>query len=216
MKKIHVLLIDDHPITVEAYRNALELMSYDFIFVEAYDIDMALNKVKCQPKILPFDIAFVDISLPESKTTRMTSGEELALSLKKQFPNIKIIIPTLIKEVDRIHFIIKTVNPDALLLKTDAKSLVIQKSINTVLKNERYYSKGVKTILNHRSMDIKNVHLKILYCLSNQIKVKDMKKHILLSLRSIERRKSELHDFLNVPAGNNELLVKKAKEKGLL
>lgn len=40
---IRVLLIDDHPITIEAYKGALEFMEYDFIIAEAHDIDSALR-----------------------------------------------------------------------------------------------------------------------------------------------------------------------------
>jgi DNA-binding NarL/FixJ family response regulator len=211
---IRVLLIDDHPITIEAYKGALEFMEYDFNTTEAHDIDSALLKIKEQPEILPFDIAFVDIGLPQSATTSITSGEGLVAHLRKKFKQIKIIIPTLYHQSDRLHFILEYTNPDALLLKSDFRSIEIQQAVQAVLHHQKYYSKSVQKVLESKKLKLDPHDVKLLHCLSKGIKLKDMGHYIPLASRTIEERKNKLMILFN--ATNNEQLLKKAQEKGLL
>lgn len=215
-RQYQVLLIEDHLITLDAYRSVLELMPQDFIITEAQNIDVALSKIQRQSLLLPFDIAFVDVHLPKSLTTAIESGEELALELKQKFPNIKIIIPTQHNQSERIKHIVNTVHPDALLLKEEFRSSQISQAIEAVLKNEHYYSPNVASLLRTENLDLDNLDIKILDCLSKGVKMKDIPSKIPLSLRAIEDRKSAIMVKLNVPPRNNELLIVIAKEKGLI
>ena len=215
-QQYHILLVEDHLITLDAYKSVLELMDEDFIITEVEDIDRALDKAKKQPDLLAFDIAFVDIHLPKSLNTSIESGEELALELKRIFPNIKIIIPTQYNQPQRIRHIINTVSPDALLLKEEFRSSHISQAVYAVLNNQRYYSPKVATLLRKEDLELDVYDLKILSCLSRGVKIKDMPLHIPLSLRAIEDRKSMLMIKLEVPPRDNEKLIVIAKEKGLI
>lgn len=215
-KQYQVLLIDDHLITIDAYKSVLEMMPEEFIITEAQDIDSALAKMKSQPQLLPFDIAFVDIQLPKSTATKLESGEELALALRKMFPDIKIIIPTQHNQPERIRFIVNSINPEALLLKDEFRSLHISNAVQAVLNNELYFSPKVYSVLRMTDLKLDVYDLKILSCLARGVKIKDMPSYIPLSHRAIEDRKSNLMITFNIPKGKNELLIAVAKEKGLI
>lgn len=215
-QQYHILLVEDHLITLDAYKSVLELMPEDFVITEAQNIDTALEKVQRQPSLLSFDIAFVDIHLPKSLTTSIESGEELALALKKRFPNIKIIIPTQYNQAQRIKHIVNTVAPDALLLKEEFRSSHISQAVYAVLNHEKYYSPMVEILLRKQDLELDVYDLKILSCLSRGVKIKDMPLYIPLSLRAIEDRKSMLMIKLEVPPRDNEKLIVIAKEKGLI
>lgn len=215
-QQYQVLLIDDHLITIDAYKSVLEMMSEEFIITEAQDIDSALTKMKSQPQLLPFDIAFVDIHLPKSRTTNLESGEELALELRKKFPDIKIIIPTQHNQAERIRYIINSVGPDALLLKDEFRSSQISNAVHAVLNNELYFSPKVYSVLRMTDLQLDVYDLKILSCLARGVKIKDMPSYIPLSHRAIEDRKSNLMIKLDVPPRDNETLIAVAKEKGLI
>lgn len=215
-QQYQILLVEDHLITLDAYKSVLELMPEEFIITEAQNIDSALEKMKKQPALLPFDIAFVDIHLPKSITTIIESGEELALELKKKFSNIKIIIPTQYNQAERIKHIVNMVAPDALLLKEEFRSIQISQAVHAVLNNEQYYSPKVVTLLRKEDLEFDVYDLKILSCLSRGVKIKDMPLYIPLSLRAIEDRKSMLMLKLEVPPRDNEKLIVIAKEKGLI
>ena len=211
-----VLLIEDHLITLDAYKGVLEMMPEEFIITEAQNIDSALAKMKSQPQLLPFDIAFVDIHLPKSITTNLESGEELALELRKKFPKIKIIIPTQHNQAERIRYIINSVNPEALLLKDEFRSSHISNAVQAVLNNELYFSPKVYSVLRMTDLKLDVYDLKILSCLARGVKIKDMPSYIPLSHRAIEDRKSNLMIKLDVPPRDNETLIAVAKEKGLI
>jgi DNA-binding NarL/FixJ family response regulator len=215
-QQYQILLVEDHLITLDAYKSVLELMPEEFIITEAQNIDTALEKMQKQPALLPFDIAFVDIHLPKSITTIIESGEELALELKKKFSNIKIIIPTQYNQAERIKHIVNMVAPDALLLKEEFRSIQISQAVHAVLNNEHYYSPKVVTLLRKEDLEFDVYDLKILSCLARGVKIKDMPLYIPLSLRAIEDRKSMLMFKLEVPARNNEKLIAVAREKGLI
>lgn len=215
-KQYHVLLIEDHLITLDAYRSVLELMEEDFIITEAQSIEEALKKIQRQPVWPGFDIAFVDIHLPKEESTLIHTGEELALELKKKFSPIKIIIPTQYNQGERIKHIINRVDPDALLIKEEFRSSQISQAVYAVLNNEKYYSPKVLRLLGRADLGLDLHDLKILSCLSRGVKIKDMPLQIPLSLRAIEDRKSLLIIKLQVPSRDNEKLIAVAKEKGLI
>ena len=48
-KKLNILIVDDHPVIVEAYKNILtsnDLDKYDFTIDTAYNCDIAIKKIE--------------------------------------------------------------------------------------------------------------------------------------------------------------------------
>ena len=149
----------------------------------------------------------------------ITSGEDLAKYARKMLPDAKIIILTMYNESYRIHNILKTINPEGLLIKSDLTSSELSSAFLNILENPPYYSSTVnnflrKTITTDIFVDEKN--RKILHLLSQGVKTKNLAEHVSLSLSAVEKRKKQLKELFSVEDGQDETLLKEAREKGFL
>ena len=150
-QKIKILMIDDHPMIIEGYQNTLLFTKKESQILE---IDIANN---CDQAIAfmnksvenenPYHVLFVDISLPPSKDGLMTSGEDLAAYARKVLPKAKIIILTMFNESFRIHNIIKTIDPEGFLIKSDLTSSELASAFQAVIHNPPFYSGTVNSYI---------------------------------------------------------------------
>ena len=220
--KIKILMIDDHPMIIEGYQNTLLFTKKDN---QELHIDIANNcdeAVMYMDKSLqdkPYDVLFVDISLPPSTDGQMSSGEDLAEYARKILPKAKIIILTMFNESFRIHNIIKTINPEGFLIKSDLTSSELASAFQKVLTNPPFYSGTVnnhirKAITSDIVIDEKN--RKILHLLSQGVKTKNLASHLDISLSAIEKRKKQLREIFEVNDGQDETLLNKARDKGFI
>ena len=222
MQNFKILMIDDHPMIIEGYQNtilSIKTNKQEFDIDIASTCDMAIEFMKKSLKNKPYDILFVDIKIPPSSDGMITSGEDLAKYARKILPNAKIIILTMYNEAYRIHNILKTINPEGFLIKSDLTSKELANAFLSILENPPYYSSTVnsflrKTMTSDVFVDEKN--RKILHLLSQGIKTKNISDHVGLSLSSIEKRKKQSKLLFSVGDGQDETLLKKAREKGFL
>lgn len=223
IEKIKILMIDDHPMIIEGYQNTLLFTKKDN---QELEIDIANN---CDEAIvfmdksiangMPYDVLFVDISLPPSTDGLMSSGEDLAEYARQVLPNSKVIILTMFNESFRIHNIIKTIDPEGFLIKSDLTSSELASAFQAVLNNPPFYSGTVnshirKTITSDIVIDEKN--RKILHLLSQGVKTKNLASHLDISLSAVEKRKKQLKDLFNVQDGQDETLLNEARKKGFV
>lgn len=221
--KIKILMIDDHPMIIEGYQNTLLFTKKEN---QELEIDIANN---CDEAIAymdksiqsetPYDVLFVDISLPPSADGLMNSGEDLAEYARRVLPNSKIVILTMFNESFRIHNIIKTIDPEGFLIKSDLTSNELASAFQAVLNNPPFYSGTVnsyirKTITSDIVVDDRN--RKILHLLSQGVKTKNLASHLDISLSAIEKRKKQLRDIFEVNDGQDETLLKEARKKGFV
>ncbi|MFD2552201.1 hypothetical protein ACFSQP_10275 [Bizionia sediminis] len=87
---INVLIMDDHPIIIGAYRRALEELSksnpeFSFCIFQATAMDEALDLIDKKFSRNKLDLLILDISMPKSKRNNLHSGEDLG-----QHVNIKL------------------------------------------------------------------------------------------------------------------------------
>jgi len=221
-EKIKILMIDDHPMIIEGYQNTLLFTKKDnqeLIIDIANNCDEAVWSMNKSVEIdLPYDILFVDISLPPSTDGSMSSGEDLAEYARKILPNAKVIILTMFNESFRIHNIIKTIDPEGFLIKSDLTSSELASAFQAVINNPPFYSGTVnshirKSITSDIVIDDKN--RKILHLLSQGVKTKNLATHLDISLSAIEKRKKQLRDIFEVYDGQDETLLYEARKKGL-
>lgn len=220
---IKILMIDDHPMIIEGYQNTLLFTKKES---QELSIDIANN---CDEAIafmdksvennLPYDVLFVDISLPPSTDGSMQSGEDLAEHARSILPNAKIVILTMFNESFRIHNIIKTIDPEGFLIKSDLTSSELASAFQAVLNNPPFYSGTVnshirKTITSDIVIDDKN--RKILHLLSQGVKTKNLAAHLDISLSAVEKRKKQLKELFSVQDGQDETLLKEARDKGFV
>ncbi|WP_298551655.1 response regulator [uncultured Algibacter sp.] len=223
IEKLNILMIDDHPMIIEGYQNTLQFAKKDN---QELTIDIANNcdeavafMDKSVDKETPYNVLFVDISLPPSSDGSMSSGEDLAEYARKILPDAKIIILTMFNESFRIHNIIKTIDPEGFMIKSDLTSRELASAFQAVLNNPPFYSGTVnshirKAITSDIVIDDKN--RKILHLLSQGVKTKNLATHLDISLSAIEKRKKQLREIFEVQDGQDETLLHEARKKGFV
>jgi DNA-binding NarL/FixJ family response regulator len=222
MKHINILMVDDHPIIIEGYQNVLMATKADdqtLRIDSANNCDTAVIMIERASKGTHYDVCFFDISLPASQDGQYTSGEDLALLAKRVLPNAKIVILTMFNESFRIYNIIKEIDPDGFLIKSDLTSMELADAFQQILKSPPYYSSTVnnyvkKTITSEVYVD--DVNRKILHLLSQGVKTKSLNEHISLSTSALEKRKKQLKLLFSVDDGKDETLLYEARDKGYL
>jgi DNA-binding NarL/FixJ family response regulator len=223
MESIKILMIDDHPMIIEGYQNTLQFTKKEHqeLHIDiANNCDEALRYInRSKSAEVPYDLLFVDISLPSSSDGSMNSGEDLAEYARKVLPNAKIVILTMFNESFRIHSIIKNIDPEGFLIKSDLTSSELASAFQAVLNNPPFYSGTVnsfirKSITSDIVIDDKN--RKILHLLSQGVKTKNLASHLDISLSAVEKRKKQLKELFVIDDGQDESLIKEARKKGFI
>jgi len=224
LKKLKILIVDDHPVVLEACKGILGDLNSDLHNItidSATNCDSAINYIKIASKTTSYDILFLDINLPESSDGKIIDGEDLAIFAKEKLPNSKTIILTGIHENHRIKNILKTVNPSGLLIKTDINSSELLIAFNTVIYNPPYYSSTVMKYLRSQvaistHVPLDAVNRKIIFYLAKGVKTKNLVNHVNLSLSAIEKRKSYIKQVFGLENGDDAAIVEKAKNLGFI
>lgn len=218
--KRNILIVDDHPFIIEGYKNAITRYNpkeYEFLISQAHDCKSAYDLIENVDTPV-FDIAFLDISMPAYEEKDLYSGEDLAKLLIKKMPYCKIILLTMYTELLKIKTIIRTINPNGLIIKNDLTFDELLFAFDKVMRSDKYYSQSVQKMLNqssHNSIEIDEFDKQILFHLSKGTLVEEMPQYIPISLTAIEKRRINLKELLKIKSGLDEDLVKEAKSKGL-
>jgi DNA-binding NarL/FixJ family response regulator len=219
--KKNILIVDDHPFIIEGYKNAITRYhphQYEFLISQANDCKSGYDLIEDE-KTPHFDVAFLDISMPAYEEKDIFSGEDLAKLILKKMPNCKVILLTMYTELLKIKTIIRTIQPNGLVIKNDLTFDELLFAFDKVMKNDKYYSQSVQKIINqspHNLIEIDEFDKQILFHLSKGTDVEDMPQYIPISINAIEKRKVSLKELLKVKSGSDEDLLKEARSKGLL
>lgn len=217
---INILIVDDHPFIIEAYKNAIKGYSTtEFVFTVTQANDCKSGyEIITDPNLNPFDIVFLDISMPQYPEKKIHSGEDLALLLKSHMPNAKIILLTMHTELLKISSILKNLNPNGLVIKNDLTFDELLIAFDKILKGESYYSQTVIQLIEQidsDAIDIDSFDKEILYHLSKGTKPKDLLTFIPLNEIAIEKRKLKMKKLLGLNESTDIELLKEARLKGL-
>ena len=219
---INVLIVDDHPMIIEGYKNTL-LDNFkkpiNCSIDTAFDCEEALTLIKKNANKKPYDLAVIDIKLPPSEDGSITSGEDLALIFRKLHPNAKVIISTMHNEDSRIHNILQTVNPEGFLIKSDLSSKELVRAFDEIMEGKTYYSTTVNSHFRkmmNNSFSLDKVNLQILYHLSRGVQTKNLGKYINLSLSAIEKRKNHIKELFDIKSSNDEMVIEEARKRGFV
>ncbi|MEZ4855021.1 MAG: response regulator [Gelidibacter sp.] len=222
MQHLNILMVDDHPIIIEGYQNTLMATKKEdqtLLIDTANDCESANELLQKASQSKPYDVCFFDISLPSSADGKINSGEDLAKICRTLMPEAKVIILTMFNESYRIHNIIKEVNPDGFLIKSDLTSSELAEAFQHILISPPYYSSTVNNFL--KKSVITDIHLddinrKILHLLSQGIKTRSLREYIDLSMSAIEKRKKQMKLLFSIDDGKDESLIEEARNKGFL
>lgn len=222
-QELKILMVDDHPMTIEGYMHTIISTKKDhqsLIIDVASDCDSALKAMKKAKHMgVPYNIYFFDISIKASSDGLYKSGEDLAKRVRMVEQDAKIVILTMFDEVYRIHSIIKTLNPEGFLIKSDLTSSELASAFRAIQNNPPFYSGTINNVLrkslqNPITLDL--INHKILHLLSSGVRTKDLVKHFDLTLSAIEKRKKNLKELFFIDDGKDESLIAKAKEQGYI
>ncbi|EPR73029.1 two-component system response regulator [Winogradskyella psychrotolerans RS-3] len=223
-KSVNVLIIDDHPIIIEAVINTLQYMQDQsdklcFKTESARDCETAHQKIQSYSIAKPLDLIILDLSLPPAPQLNLHSGDDLGVCIRGQFPNTKILVITSYTNSHRIRQTINAYNPLGFLNKQDVGFTNYMIAINKVLLGETHYSKTIINAIKQKSLN--NIQLDtydfiILKELANGSNMRDLLKLVHLSKSAIDKRKRLLKRKFNIDSNSDRDLVLAAKAKGFI
>ncbi|RBN49046.1 response regulator [Flavobacterium psychrolimnae] len=218
---MNIFLVDDHPMTVEGYSNALLATHFGLrnpIFTKAYSCEEAyatlLKKISLNEL---FDIAIIDKGLPGYDTKSILSGSDLAILIREKMPNCKIIMITAHTEVIIVYDIVKKVRPEGLIIKNDITPEKLQQAVIDIIAGEQYYSTIVKRCINEiwkKELMIEDYNRQILLYLSKGFKIKELESIIHLTTSTIQKRIIRMKKAFDVTDDTG--LVKEAIKQGFI
>jgi len=216
---IKILIVDDHPTMIEGYKSILN-SNYptDNLSISiVHSCEMAYHSVT---KInQPFDLVLLDLALPPYEPAKLASGEDLAVLIQKLWKETKIMMLTSHTEAFILYNLIKKINPEALLIKSDFKSDEFLKAFESVLQGQIYYSQTAQQSIkevgaNHFGLD--SYDRRIISLLAKGIKTKSLPEHLGITISAIDKRKAQIKLFFDIQKGNDEDIITEARKRGLV
>ncbi|MFV8464780.1 response regulator [Flavobacterium sp. LB1P62] len=220
---LNILIVDDHPMTVDSYSNLLSDNQFQENipnFIKSYNCQDAYNQIFFHLKQnTNIDLALLDISLPPCKELNIENGVNLASLLRKNFKNCKIILLTMHSEPLTVDKTIKEIDPEGFVSKSDINFELFPIICKKIMVGEIFRS---PTILeSQRELFKKNINWdkhdsQILILISQGVKTVNLPDYIPLSMSAIEKRKANIKEQLLMGKGSDRDLIDKAKKLGLL
>ncbi|MET3028600.1 response regulator transcription factor [Flavobacterium sp. UW10123] len=212
MNKIKLLIADDHTMFLQGIISLLEQEPNIAVIGKAVNGLEALEIV--EKGIVDFII--LDISMPKM------DGIELSKILKKQFPNIKILIVSTHSNVMIVSRLIR-IGVNGYLLKNAEKEDLL-KAINTIALGENYFAEELeeKHLINSTKIEKQVSNLtelssrekEILVLIAQEYNTAEIAEKTFISLNTVNTHRRNLLSKLN--AKNTAGLVKYAVENGLV
>lgn len=214
-------MIDDHPTQLEGYKVVLEFnnQGLEIESTLANSCEEAYKIITNKENSVFFDMVFLDRSLPPFEEMKIKSGEDLALLVKEHLPESKIIMLTSHAEAFILYNIVKKINPNGLLVKSDFDGEELLNAFDKVVNSQIYHSetvtKSIKELLS-REEYLDSINREIITLLSQGIRTKSMPEFINLSHSAIEKRKVQIKDYFCIDKGSDEDIIREAKKLGFI
>ena len=131
MKKIKVIIADDHKIVVDGLKSLLVSEKNIEVVGEAFDGKQALHMIENNE----VDIAILDIEMP------VISGIALTKIIKKAHKNVKVLILSMYNTEKFVHNVIE-IGADGYILKNKGKEELIL-AIKCIMEGDDYFGREV-------------------------------------------------------------------------
>ncbi len=207
MKKITIVIADDHPLIRQGIITILEKDIQHHIIADTGNGAEALDLIIAKKP----DIAILDVDMPGK------NGLDVCLQIKKEKLNTKVIILTLHKELD-LYYKAIDYGVDAYLLKEYALS-ELHLAIQSVMKNVNYFGSEIESLLKNQKSELSidsdiqkqlntltKTEKDILSLISKQIKSSEIASKLFVSEKTIKNHRHNIIKKLNLPAEQNNLL----------
>jgi DNA-binding NarL/FixJ family response regulator len=210
-ESIRVMLVDDHQIILDSLALLFDLM-------EGIDLVASNNDSRKVVDILAttdVDVLITDMNMP------YVSGIELSFLVKEKFPDIKILVLTVIDHGDRIHAAFKAGISGYVMKKADRKEL--ETAIRTVASGQLHYSQEVmkSLLLSHDDEDHQEMlkhltkrEIEIIKLIVQEHSSSEIAEKLFISTGTVETHRHNIFKKLNVK--NSIGLVKFALKYSLV
>jgi len=217
---MNVLIVDDHPMTVEGYASALSKISSAFplpIFDKAFSCEDAFNFIEKAQGVYVHDIAIIDLDLPACINPSIASGKELALLLRKLKPSTKIIMITAHAELITVYDIWKTIRPEGLIIKNDLTPDGMNTIVGMIYNGGTYKSPMAENCIKEiwkKELMVEDYNRQIVHYLSLGFRVKDLHEVMPISQGAIQKRVLKINSVFEVT--DKEGLLREVKRLGFI
>ncbi|MFT5751722.1 MAG: DNA-binding NarL/FixJ family response regulator [Flavobacteriales bacterium] len=200
MKQPSIVIADDHPLLLKGLWDFLLEKGYNLLG-KASDGSKALEQIE---KFTP-DIAILDVQMPE------LSGIEIARICKQKNSSTRIILITLHKGKELFEEASK-LNLYGYILKDNALEEIVH-CLESVQNNKRYFSPGLiaqlidGTPIQKQLQDLTPSERKILKRISTGMTNQDIADGLFLSIRTVEKHRSNIIQKLALDPKTNSLLI---------
>jgi len=217
-----VLIAEDMDGINKGVYTTLSELKINTIEQTKYCDDAYLKFKKAMLEGKPYNLLISDLSfIKDHREQKFGSGEELIAALKKEHPELKVIVYSIETKLQRVRTLFEKHQIDAYVCKGRESLKELVKAIRKVHSGRNYLSAEVSSALNStRVLEIDDFDVKLLEFLSRGFMQEEIACHLRNknikpnSLSSIEKRLSRLRDHLQ--ATNVTHLVANAKDLGLI
>ena len=222
MQTLEILFIDDHPMILEGYTLTLQNCKNFKVNVHSKTtLDDAYDYIVNENDLDKFDIIFFDISMDDSEKYGLINGVDLASRVKQATNHPKLAFLTMIKDQLLIESIIKDINPDGILIKSEISPKVLKESISEIINNPPCFSPSIKEKIRSKinsDISLDKTDTLILDRLNKGDLTKNLyfNEDIGLTQRAIEKRKRKIKILFGVEQKSDIGLIEEAKKRGFL
>jgi len=218
---VKILMVDDHQLMIEGYKAMLALNKeqHTVEVTTANTCEEAYNIISDAKYTNYFDLVFLDYSIPSYPEKKILNGEDLGILIRKQMPTTKIIMLTAHFDAIRLYNVVKKINPNGLLIKSDFKPPQLLEAFETVLRGELYMTSTAKEKLKEPLFTqglLDSEDRKIIELLSQGLQIKSIADKMNVSEDKIKKRKSKIKDLLGIEKGGDEDILRECRALGLL
>ncbi|MCF6136445.1 response regulator [Pseudalkalibacillus berkeleyi] len=200
---INVMLVDDHAVLRDGLSNIFEMEDDINVVGEAVSGNEALESIA---EINP-DVVLLDINLPDK------NGVELTSILKKDYPDVKVLILTMHSHDEYFMAAIRE-GADGYLLK-DAPSIQVVEAIRTVAKGESVIDPSLtKKLLGFYNQkndptdknELTDREKEVLLCLVEGLSNKEIGEKLYISDKTVKIHVSKIFRKINVKSRSQAVI----------
>ena len=193
---IKILLVDDHRLIRDGIRFYLESEEDISIVGEASNGKEGIIFLEKNPDAV--DVVLTDISMPEM------NGVDFTLAIQKQFPNVKVIALTMIKDSQYVKQMLQA-GASGYLLK-NAREKEIKEAIGVVSKGGTFYAQeATQAIMDFMSKkkqsdDVVSISARekeVLRLVIDEMSNQEIADKLFISIRTVEAHKRNLLEKTN-------------------
>ncbi|MFZ4752770.1 MAG: response regulator [Chitinophagaceae bacterium] len=208
---IRIAILDDHQIVIDGLRLLLENHSH-FEIVGQFNRGQELLDALA---VLKADIVITDILMPEM------DGLEVAMRLKDQFPDIKVIALSMNGEGPLAEKMIEQAEVAGYVLKTTNKSELTE-AIESVYAGDTFYAKEIldelknfqKIKQENESINLTIREIEIIQCIASDLTNKQIADQLFISERTVETHRKNIFRKTNIHSAVG--LVEFARKRKLI